>query len=467
LQVPIDRRNPFAPEPEGAPLLLTFDSRSLSDLTGQQRDDVDFLISLSHTKHVDGLVVWARDGFAPNVPAAEMRPGRGYLDSITVGLRGEPHGFIGGIPYADQWNEIAEREGLNERDTEWFVHYGRATAFHRSSERHLFVTADRRVLREGAQGKTMWIRNRVFSVPQALALVGALMRIYGRTCHEARAGYQRSISNYTAFFHLAGTEMPNRLRFVRGWLGDQDQQRSEVRELQRLQQSLHDRAIDLLRARHYVQVENLRTQHNNATVDEILYHLRAAISAVAAACDSLALISSLALGFEEEQLEDRRTIGFEQSSFRRAIKEKGGERLSRLAARSAPILKVLKEFRDPIIHEAGLAGSTLRQFGALQYSEARAGISSQQREALEGLGKRSGRPEHWGLRQFAHESAIDPVAFVDRLVVEGLALLDDLFSALSDDLGVEPDLHDPTPRELNIRRLRLLSGLNADQAKLQ
>ena len=45
-----------------------------------------------------------------------------------------------------------------------------------------------------------------------------------------------------------------------------------------------------------------------------------------------------------------------------------------------------------------VAGSTLVHIGAPSFSEARAEITREQREALEGLGKNSGRPERWGLR---------------------------------------------------------------------
>jgi hypothetical protein len=72
-EVSSDRRNPFEPELEGAPLELTFDSRSLSALGGQERDDVEFLMSLSHTSHVDGLVAWALPGFAQNLRAVQTR----------------------------------------------------------------------------------------------------------------------------------------------------------------------------------------------------------------------------------------------------------------------------------------------------------------------------------------------------------------------------------------------------------
>jgi hypothetical protein len=98
-----DRRNPFEPELDGAPLQLTFDSRSLSALGGQERADAEFLMSLSHTRHVDGLVAWALPGFAENLPAVQPRPTPGRPDDLTVSLSDDQEGFIGGIPMSGQW----------------------------------------------------------------------------------------------------------------------------------------------------------------------------------------------------------------------------------------------------------------------------------------------------------------------------------------------------------------------------
>ena len=172
------------------------------------------------------------------------------------------------------------------------------------------------------------------------------------------------------------------------------------------------------------------------------------------------------MGFPEHELQDRRTIGFGQGEFRRNVKAHGGAQLSEIATRAAPVLNVLKAFRDPLIHGAGLAGTTWTHIGALQASEARAAITPGQRQALEGLGKKTGRPERWGLRWFARDAQIDPVAFVDRLAVDGLALLDEFFSALGDDLGIAADLPDPTLSGVNLRQLRLLHALDPDQARL-
>jgi hypothetical protein len=72
-----DQRNPFDPDLDGAALRLTFDSRSLRSLSGDRRSEAEFLLSLAHTEKIDGLVVWAEEGFAPDLPAAEMLPGRG------------------------------------------------------------------------------------------------------------------------------------------------------------------------------------------------------------------------------------------------------------------------------------------------------------------------------------------------------------------------------------------------------
>jgi hypothetical protein len=68
-------RNPFEPDVDGPPLRLTFDSRSLASLTGLARSDADFLISLSHTPRVDGLVAWQLPASPTTfLPASRARP---------------------------------------------------------------------------------------------------------------------------------------------------------------------------------------------------------------------------------------------------------------------------------------------------------------------------------------------------------------------------------------------------------
>jgi hypothetical protein len=333
-----DRRNPFEPEAEGALLRLTFDSRSLSRLTGQARADADYLVSLSHTPQIDGLVAWALPGFAEDVPACFACPTPGRPDDLTVSLTDDPRGFIGGVPMSGQWAKIAESYEMTGERHDALVHYGQVTTFHRNAGRHLFVTADRELLRARDEGplRRTWLQHGVVSVGQALALAGALMRIYGRSYENAESRYLQYLNNYTVFFHLTGAAMPNRLRFVKRWLDIDGQARPAEQEMQRLQQSLFDRTMDLFRARDYTQRENLRGGHNNATVDEILYHLRAGVATLAAACDSLAMLSALALEIPDSELPDPQRIGFGVQDFRQTLRNHGGQRLADVAGAAGP-----------------------------------------------------------------------------------------------------------------------------------
>jgi hypothetical protein len=217
--------------------------------------------------------------------------------------------------------------------------------------------------------------------------------------------------------------------------------------------------MELMRARDYTQRENLRLEHTNATVDEVLYYLRAAVAALAAGCDSLAKLSSLALEIPQAVLPDPQLIGVGHQGFRRQLKSHDGEGLAHSASGAGPVLTVLKRFRDPIIHSTGPAGSPLHHIGTPYHSETRADITPEQREALEGLGKDSGRPEQWGLRIWGRHASIDPVAFVNRLAIDGIALIDDLLRALCDDLDVPDHPVEPLTPEPTLRRLRLLTGL--------
>jgi hypothetical protein len=187
---------------------------------------------------------------------------------------------------------------------------------------------NRELLRARDEGplRRTWLEHGVVSVGQALALAGALMRIYGRSYEHAESRYLQHINNYTLFFRLTGAAMPNRLRFVNRWLAVDRHGRPGEQEMQRLQRSLFDRTMDLFRARDYTQRENLRGSHNNATVDEILYHLRAGVATLAAACDSLAMLSALALEIPDSELPDPQRIGFGVQDFRQTLRSHGGQR---------------------------------------------------------------------------------------------------------------------------------------------
>jgi hypothetical protein len=152
-------------------------------------------------------------------------------------------------------------------------------------------------------------------------------------------------------------------------------------------------------------------------------------------------------------------ISFGLRDFRRVLRSNNGQRLAEAASSAGPVLTVLKRFRDPILHEAGPAGSPLFHVGTPSFSETRAEIDLTQRQALEGLGKTSGRPERWGLRLSGEHASLDPVAFVHQLATEGTALLDDLLGALCDDLGASDEPVDIPTSAATLRRLRLLTGL--------
>lgn len=277
-----DERNPFDPDPEGPPLRLTFDSHSLACLGGRQAEEAQFLYSLCDADEIDGLVTWATEGFAPNVPAAVMGEERGHLDSVEVRMLGEVGGFIGGIPYIDQWRELAEGLQLGDRDRERVVETGPRLAFHQSSKRHLFVCGDRALLAQRGKSPYTNLWKGVFSVRETLELVGAALRARGKLYEEVKGGYSSAITNYGVRFHLALAAIPNRHRVAK-WLGGFDPKEPRRQEMDSLLGALHHRATELLRAREGIEREHNRIVHNNATADEALYHLRAAVAALAAA----------------------------------------------------------------------------------------------------------------------------------------------------------------------------------------
>lgn len=458
----MNQRNPFEPEPSGPPLQLSFDSRSLADLEGDERTDAEYLISLSLTPHIDGLVIWSRSGFAEALPAAEVSEIPSRPDDLSVNVRGES-GFIGGIRNASQFERMADNHKMAGAEREWFIHYGQATTFHTRAERHLFVTADKRLLEARQKGPfaALWRRNRIFSVHQALAAVGVLFGVYDTIFDDVESRYSHRINSYTLWWVLANTEMPSRIRFFDAAIRKEDQALARTNTLHELQGSLHDRAMDLWRARDYVRRENFRLRHNNATVDAVHYHQRAAVACLAAACDSFAQLALVALRVPSDSWPTRQRIGLGRTEFRGLLRDQGAEGLARAAGRAAPLLIVLKRFRDPLIHDIGLRGMPLEHTGSPGRTEITAPISELQAKALKGLGR--DKAQAWGLREFAGDPHLDPCAFVDRLAIEGVGLLDELFGALGDDLGAGPQSEEPDVQysldDVKLRRLRLLTGL--------
>ena len=70
------------------------------------------------------------------------------------------------------------------------------------------------------------------------------------------------------------------------------------------------------------------------------------------------------------------------------------------------------------------------------------------------------KPERWGLRLWGEHASLDSVAFVGQLVIEGIALLNDLLGALADDLSIADEPLVLPTQEPKLWRLRLLTGLN-------
>lgn len=454
-----DERNPFDPDPEGPPLRLTFDSHSLSRLEGREAEEAEFLYSLCDAEEIDGLVTWAEPGFAPNVPAAVMGQERGHLDSVKVTMLGEVGGYIGGIPYIDQWREAAEGLQLTGRARERVIETGPRLAFHQSSKRHLFVCADRTLLAQRGKSPYTNLWKGVFSVRETLELVGAALRARGKVYEQVRGGYSSAITNYGVRFHLAVAAIPNRRRMAK-WIGGFDPRSSRRQEMDSLLGALHQRATELLRAREGVEREQNRFVHDNATVDEALYHLRAAIAGLAAACDSLASLAALALELDLDGKDPLR-VGISQDGFRSALKKPGRESTKRAVSKSSPLLALLKAFRDPIIHQAGPSGHIVHHIGAPSFTESQiTELSTEQVEAINRLPGGRKRAPHWGLRPGPPAPSLAPLPFVTSLALEGMKLIDRLLGALAADLNLPPEDGGPTIEEWKLSRLRLLSGFD-------
>lgn len=456
-----DERNPFDPDPEGPSLRLTFDSYSLSRLSGRQAEEAEFLYSLCDAEEIDGLVTWATPGFAPNLPAAVMGEERGHLDSVKVTMLGEVGGFIGGIPYIDQWRELAERLQLTGTDRERIIETGPRLAFHQSSKRHLFVCGDGTLLAQRGKSPYTNLWKGVFSVRETLELVGAALRARGKVYEEVRGGYSSAITNYGVRFHLAVAAVPNRRRMAK-WVRGFDPREPRRQEMDSLLGALHQRATELFRAREGVEREQNRFVHDNATADEALYHLRAAVAALAAACDSLASLAALALELDLSG-EDPLRLGISQDRFRSALKKARCESTKRAVSEASPLLALLKAFRDPIIHQSGPSGHTVHHIGAPSFTESQiTELSVEQVESISRLPGGRRRAQQWGLRSGPPAPSLAPLPFVTSLALQGMKLIDRLLGAIAADLGLPPENLGPIIEEWKFARLRLLSGFDPD-----
>ena len=204
--------------------------------------------------------------------------------------------------------------------------------------------------------------------------------------------------------------------------------------MQRLEQSLVTRAMNVFRARDGVERETLRTRQDNATVDEVEYHLHAAVSALAAACDSVALLCCMALGVPETELA-REQASMRSKEWRKAITKHGGQSTRKVVSAHAPVLAVVKSFRDPIIHQSGVSGTVVHHVDEHFSAMAIDGLSDDQTHALEALGTESGSAKRWGLRRSGTRASLAPLAFATSLAHEGMKVVDDVLGALASDLS--------------------------------
>jgi hypothetical protein len=454
--------NPFEPRLEGVPLLLTLDARSLPDLSGEERERAEFLCELCLTPTLDGLWTWGPSPLPGGLPQAELRPDKAGRDDRAVGLVGEPHGFIGGVAVWSSHERAADHYGLEGAAREWFIYYSTTTKFHTNVRRHFFVTADQRLLSEWREGprQDYWRRGRVVPVAGALRLAGEVMLAQQRVYDEARQGYTHRVSAYTLYFYLAPELAPSRIRLHR-WL--ETETLDAGRELEALAQSMHERVVDLLKARDLIALQNARHQ-NNATVDEILYHLRAAIGSAAALFDTVAIFARLALGIEEEEVGGPERVSLRQRKFRQLLDARGAPRLAAAAGELGPLFKFLWALRNPIVHREGLSGTSYLNLSGPGASESRVHLSDGQAIALDALrGRRGESPEEWGQGEFAGAVHVEPQAFSNRPCLAAIDGAERLNGALAEDLGA-PE-HFPcrdADESRRIRRYRWLVGLPSE-----
>jgi hypothetical protein len=226
---------------------------------------------------------------------------------------------------------------------------------------------------------------------------------------------------------------------------------------------MHERVVDLLKARDLIALQDARHQ-NNATVDEILYHLRAAIGSAAALFDTIAIFARLALGIEEEELGGPERVSLRQRKFRQLLDARGAPRLATAAGELGPLFKLLWALRNPIVHREGLSGTTYLNLAGPGASESCVHLSDGQATALDALrGRRGEFPEEWGQGEFAGAAHVEPQAFSNRLCLVAIDGAERLNRALAEDLGAaEHLLSRDADESRRIRRYRWLVGLPSE-----
>lgn len=454
-------KNPFAPETERVPLLLTLDARSLEMLTGERREEAEYLCELCWTDAIDGLWSWEGEPIGEGIRQTKLGPIE-ENDSRTVGEVGYPWSiFFGGVSCWSQFDGLADQYGYKGAERDWFIYYAALSHFHRGSNRHYIVTADDRLLAE-CSGKGGFFRkgqHRVTSVSDALFLAGLVMKAHGKVSYESpQPTHTIHTSSYSMYDYLARDLIASRPRIFEAMKEDGKPKEDFYRsEREALCVSIFDRVSDLLRARDHIALTNSQYEEQGQ-LGEILYDLRATVGNATGLFDTVAVLAHRAFAV---QVERDTEISLHHSNYRKALRAAKIATLAGEAERQCPLFAFLWSLRNPILHQGGLSGFILHTLGVGQ--SYRAALTQEQADKLKSLtGHRREDPKAWGLGDPfpGLEPSADPMAFSHRLTVVTVEVVDRLLSALADDRGT-PDLKTSWTDEERraIRRFRWLTGL--------
>jgi hypothetical protein len=451
--------NPFEPRLEGVPLLFTVDGCSLARLSGEARREASFLLTLTHTPLVDALLLDAPDGLADHLPRGYAAEPDLERDERAIKQVGFERGSLGGVqPWSSRERRADELVATGE-ERGWFLYYETVTWFHRNSKRHFYVTADPQLLSEleGSCRGGWWDRRRIVTVRSALRLAGWLMRSRNTVYLEAGSNYKLHASNFDLYSHVGNALAPSRVRLHR-WL-QADTTTESAGQFHDLEQSMHMRVVDLLKARDGVGFQALRRQ-TNATLDDMLYHLRAAVPTAAALFDSIAVFARLAFGIDTSMVGGPARVSLRIAAFRQALRREGAGQLADLAGACGPLWQMLRALRDPVIHGSGLSGTGFLKIPGV--NESRLTLRPDQAQAVLRAAQCVGESaEAWGLQQRSRgEPQVELLLFTHRFSLTLIRTSDRIVRALADDLGAPPLDREASGQEMDrVWKYGLLSGL--------
>ena len=269
-------------------------------------------------------------------------------------------------------------------------------------------------------------------------------------------------NNFTVYFYLTPELVPSRGRLAFHWK-DQGLQGQGMRpsEVEATVQPIDDRCTDLLKARDWIALQNMRHQ-NNATLDDMLYHLRAAIGSSAALFDSLAILAQLTRP-QELSFSNVFEVSLRRPSFLKRLRDAGLTALAEQAAERKTLFAFLWSLRNPVLHRSGLGGHIhVDATIGLDAASSRVSLTPEQARQLKLHGDRTGStPKFWGMEENGLGPSIEPHAFSNRLALESIEAAEALGDAMADDIGATPWMWPDHDRE-KVRRFRWLAGLPSE-----